>query len=294
MGLMWLAHLVKDSIWQSIPQDGNIVAWGDPQFGGEFLHLSGDARRLYANGSAFVVQLEDGSLKAWGNERHGGIIPEHVTLRGGDVASVVGTRNAFAALTHDGAVFTWGQKNDGGDSVVVAEKLREGVKVITWEGLPLHLVNTQGKYALVKETWLASLVGGTSLNLGSIQPSPYEVVYSNEYAFAAVKRDGVVVTGLEPFMAAYGTAGYTASQVALWLEPFCWGCFELSSESVLARDHAAFFSRKGQKEHITIASHDAGKVLVSNIILGMSMFATQWCLASVWSVQAARSGSPKA
>ena len=72
-------------------------------------------QQIQATDSAFAAILEDGSVVTWGNPCFGGdssAVPDQ--LKG--VQKIQATNAAFAAILEDGSVVTWGRAASGGDS----------------------------------------------------------------------------------------------------------------------------------------------------------------------------------
>ena len=112
----------------ALKQDGSVVAWGDPTYGGDSAcvvttgciaapagSLAGGVTQIMSTSRAFVARKQDGSVVTWGLAANGGdsSAPVGGALTG--VAQVFTGNWAGAALTSSGAVVTWGEANDGGD-----------------------------------------------------------------------------------------------------------------------------------------------------------------------------------
>ncbi|MDT9211635.1 hypothetical protein, partial [Limnospira sp. PMC 1252.20] len=155
------------------PGDGSVWNTGA---GGEFAHTS-----------AFVAQNVDGEMASWGNQTpylnvpgHSFILPNATSFLGIDsaqwefegvaeqlrdgVESVASSGGAFAALKSDGSVITWGNPIYGGASHVV------------------------GHYQEFSDFVGRAVSVADELNAGVV------AIYSNKYAFAALKDDGSVIT----------------------------------------------------------------------------------------------------
>ena len=95
---------------------------------------------------------------SWGDASRGGDSSSVASELYNSVSAIYSTDWAFAALKDDGSVVTWGPGNYGGDS-----------SVFGWLGLNI-------------------------ISVASELSSGVTTIYSNEYAFAALKDDGSVVT----------------------------------------------------------------------------------------------------
>ncbi len=108
---------------------------------------------------------------------------------------------AFAALKKDGSVVTWGDSYYGGDSSSVRDELSSGVQKIfsnTYEFAALKndgSVVTWGDWTKV-DHFLNKyyLQFGNSVTPKSLLNRDVKTIYSNRFAFAALKNDGSVVT----------------------------------------------------------------------------------------------------
>ena len=75
---------------------------------------------------AFAAILADGSVVAWGDPDYGGDSFEvQYQLKGKGVQQLQSTRFAFAAILADGSVVTWGSPDRGGDSSEVQDQLKD-------------------------------------------------------------------------------------------------------------------------------------------------------------------------
>ena len=143
---------------------------------------------MYANGSAFAVIKEDGSVVTWGDSSYGGD-SSSVTNKLTDVKAIYSNGYAFAALKKDASVITWGDSSYGGDSSDVADKLTD-VKAI---------YSTISAFAALKDdgsvvTWGNSNNGGDSSSVAN-KLTDIKAIYSTTWgAFAALRGDGNVIT----------------------------------------------------------------------------------------------------
>jgi surface protein len=176
----------------AVTDDGNIVTWGDSDYGGgNLINHNGDV--IYPNNvqsiastqGAFAALNKYGSVFTWGHSDYGGhqidVIGTPISLY--NVQSISATDYAFAALKEDGTVVTWGNSNYGG---VSGKDLTDTQSISA----------TARAFAALKEdgtvvTWGDIHYGGysTSVTLTSVQS-----ISATERAFAALKTNGSVVT----------------------------------------------------------------------------------------------------
>jgi uncharacterized protein YjbI with pentapeptide repeats/alpha-tubulin suppressor-like RCC1 family protein len=142
-----------------------------------------------------------GRIVAWGETNSGGNISSVSSSLSSGVVTVYSTPQAtFAALKDDGSVVTWGNISDGGNSSSVASNLTSGV---------IAIYSNYDSYAALKSngsvvTWGSAGSGGNSsiyngytntyTSISSSLTSGVISIYSSDYAYAAIKSDGSVVT----------------------------------------------------------------------------------------------------
>ena len=81
-----------------------------------------NVKAIYSTGSAFAALREDGSVVTWGNPKYGGD-SSAVQHKLYNIKVIYSNQYAFAALREDGSVVTWGSRYFGGDSSAVQDKL---------------------------------------------------------------------------------------------------------------------------------------------------------------------------
>ena len=81
----------------------------------------------FLNKKAFAALKEDGSVVTWGDPDWGGDSSDVSSDLNNNVSQIFSTVNSFAALKNDGSVFTWGSDSGGGDSSYVSSKLQKDV-----------------------------------------------------------------------------------------------------------------------------------------------------------------------
>ena len=121
----------------ALRQDGCVVAWGDPCFGGAAVQVQNQllcAVAIQSTSWAFAALLADGSVVSWGegeDEIPWTAMKKDLTsvtciaATGGDrlpLPEIGGDYSAFAALRSDGSVVTWGSRQFGGQTASVQEK----------------------------------------------------------------------------------------------------------------------------------------------------------------------------
>ena len=164
----------------------SLQAWGNVDNGGvtPANGVSSGVVAVYSTAYAFAALKTDGSVVAWGELSSGGTTPATGVSSG--VVSIYSTASAFAALKTDGSVITWGNEQYGGNS----------------------LVATYNPPSMIYTSVASSLLSGVV------------AVYSNWYAFAALKTDGSVITwgrsdfGGNSSVATYYSGGYIYTSVA--------------------------------------------------------------------------------
>jgi hypothetical protein len=246
----------------ALKSNGSVVTWGDILFGGNStvvsaLNLNGNwtvtegesvAGKLSSNVTtissskyAYAALKENGSVVTWGRIVNGGnstavlkneindswVLTEGPSLTGSlssNVSAVYSNWGAFAALKKDGSVVTWGEFNKGGNASVtkdfygsnnwtttevksVAGQLTSGVSAIYSNSWAFAALKDNGSVV----TWGDLESGGNSSVISDLDvsgnwtiterqsvasklASNVETIYSNSWAFAALKNDGSVVT----------------------------------------------------------------------------------------------------
>jgi alpha-tubulin suppressor-like RCC1 family protein len=112
----------------ALKQDGSVVTWGDPEYGGDSAcatdpcrsapagSLSGGVTQIMATSDAFAARKQDGSVVTWGSSSTGGDSAAPVGGALARVSQVFSNNTAGAALTASGSVVTWGSSTQGGDA----------------------------------------------------------------------------------------------------------------------------------------------------------------------------------
>jgi len=215
--------------------DGSVVTWGNSRFGGiassfnpsnntytsVASSLTSGVVSIYSNYYAFAALKNDGSVVSWGNIRYGGELSMYDHINNGTYTSVASsltsgveaiysTNNAFAALKNNGSVVTWGYTLSGGNASTfnprnntytsVASSLTSGVVSIYSNYYAFAALKNDGSVV----TWGDTEYGGnastynpsnnTYTSVASSLTSGVVSIYSNYYAFAALKIDGSVVS----------------------------------------------------------------------------------------------------
>jgi hypothetical protein len=180
--------------------DGMSVSWGNLT-----QSISG-VIAVYSNDTAFAALKTNGSVVTWGSEYNGGnsstLSPTGSSISSG-VVSIYSTNYAFAALKTNGSVVTWGGSNYGGDSDYPnsnGSQLSSGVIAVYSTDTAFAALKSEsdgnGNVVTSVVTWGNSNYGGDASGNGVASQLSSEVVsiYSTNYAFAALKTDGSVVT----------------------------------------------------------------------------------------------------
>ncbi|MBO2676988.1 tandem-95 repeat protein [Shewanella algae] len=129
-------------------------------------------------------------LEVLGEDAFGQTTQEYVTAKVSRVSKVYTNGAAFAALKEDGSVVTWGRAKYGGDSSIVAEQLKAGVKMVYGKYLAFAALKEDGSVV----AWGDPERGGDHSAVASQLSHGVKAVYRNYSAFAALKDDGSVVT----------------------------------------------------------------------------------------------------
>eukprot|EP00434_Breviolum_minutum_P003860 symbB.v1.2.003394.t2/scaffold190.1/size276550/19 len=212
------------SAFAAIKFDESVVAWGDPRNGGSCEEVQKDlfdVQKIFASNTAFAAIRADGHVVTWGAKNAGG---------GGDssstelmsVVQIHSTTRSFAALQADGKIVTWGASgrqlppwqplkvvqlgapSTGGDSSRVHDELQDVVQVSASEGA-FAAIRADGSAVV----WGSAEAGGDATGhleelLGQfekqVQAELVNVhrIHAASGAFAAVRRDGRVVTWGDP------------------------------------------------------------------------------------------------
>ena len=216
----------ESGAFAALRKDGSVVTWGVSNYGGDSsaiaskIYGTNDVVQLCSNDLAFAALRKDGSVVTWGiTDRGGDSSAVAAQLNGTNaVVQIFSTQSAFAALRKDGSVVTWGSSDNGGDSSAVAAQLngtndvvqiystgtafaalRKDGSVVTW-GEIYHLGYPDYGYGSDSSAVASQLNGLIDI----VQ------IYSTGTAFAALRKDGSVVT--------WGANGGDSSAVAAQLD----------------------------------------------------------------------------
>jgi len=179
----------------ALKADGSVVAWGNPQFGGDKTKVSdllkSGVSQIFSNFGAFAALKADGSVVPWGNNDYGATpTKDQADLLKSGVNQIFSTFNAFAALKVDGSVVPWGNSDAGGFLTPdQRELLKSGVT---------QIFSTQSAFAALKTDgsvvpWGDPKFGGDPGAQRTLLQSGVVQIFSTAYAFAALKSDGSVV-----------------------------------------------------------------------------------------------------
>lgn len=104
------------SAFAALLEDGSVVTWGDPGFGGDSSAVRDelkDVQEIQASERAFAAIREDRTVVAWGAQSYGGDC-SGVRDRLRNVKEIQSNERAFAAIKLDGDIVTWGSEDFGG------------------------------------------------------------------------------------------------------------------------------------------------------------------------------------
>ena len=96
-----------DSAFCALKDDGSIVSWGYPQYGGDSSKLSHkliNIKNVYANYGAFVALRDDGTAISWGDKSNGG------GYEISNVKNIYADKFVFIALKEDYTFVVMGEK----------------------------------------------------------------------------------------------------------------------------------------------------------------------------------------
>lgn len=199
----------------ALKTDGTVVAWGDPQFGGNASAPVGGSltgvTSITPSGWAFSAIRSGGSVVTWGSATLGGdpacsasgCTPAPAGSLSSGVRSINTTNDAFAALKNDGSVATWGSTSGGGDSSAPVGGTLTDVTSLTATDAAFAALRTDGSVV----TWGNGVYGGDSACAPSATCEPAAAgallsgvvgVFATRRAFAALKQNGSVVTWGHP------------------------------------------------------------------------------------------------
>ena len=215
----------------ALKDDGAVVTWGHSDFGGDSSNASGDLTSgvkeivgtipSYWDKGAFAAIKNDGSVVVWGDQTYGGRLAivslDHITLGynfedldssllSGGVSKIVASKNSFAALKDDGSVVTWGFDKSGGRKAIYRDHARTRI-----------------------------------VDISLFLESGVTDIFSNNYAFAALKDDGSLVV--------WGNGNYGGD--ATWLESELGGLGSTSRVSAVFSTRMAFAALRADGRVIT-------------------------------------------
>jgi hypothetical protein len=211
----------------ALKSDGSLITWGDSSWGGNSTSVAAqivsNVRNVFSTEQAFAALKSDGSVITWGDDFWGGNSTSVATRLASDVLFVFSNPGAFAALKSNGSVITWGHIGYGGNSSVVLSNKSNGIwtntEIASVSGMLSSnlttIVSNEGAFAALKSngsvvTWGDIVYGGNSTVAKSVESgdtttttevssvagllsSNITALYSNQGAFAALKKDGSVV-----------------------------------------------------------------------------------------------------
>lgn len=236
----------NDNAFVAITANGAVVAWGDDYYGGNLdavnQFLSSNVTKIISNAAAFAAIKSNGSVFSWGDIDSGGNSTVVNTLKingngteteigsvkdklSANVTSISSSKFAFAALKDDGSVVTWGRIINGGNSTAILINeinnswvINEGPTVAPRLSSNVTAIfSNWGAFAALKKngevvTWGEVNKGGNATVTSDVYwnndnvtttegasvseklSSNVITVFSNSWAFAALKDDGSVVT----------------------------------------------------------------------------------------------------
>ncbi len=188
----------------AVKSDGSVVTWGHYAYGGDSSSvassLTSGVISISSTNTSFAALKSNGSVVTWGESLNGGNSSSVSASLASGVVSVYSNSYSFAALKSNGSVVTWGQFGYGGDSSSVSASLASGVISVYSNSFSFAALKSDGSVV----TWGYAQYGGNSSTYDPNGSGTYTSVasnltsgvlhlYSNEYAFAALKNNGSVV-----------------------------------------------------------------------------------------------------
>ena len=122
-----LKHQVFRRAFAAIFDNGFVVTWGLPDFGGDSSAVWQSLRnvlRIQAARAAFAAVLSNGTIVSWGQLNRTGGTMDAVHNQVTSVSQLQGAAAAFAAVLADGSLVSWGHSCYGGNSCHVNDQLR--------------------------------------------------------------------------------------------------------------------------------------------------------------------------
>ncbi|CAE7643634.1 USP, partial [Symbiodinium sp. CCMP2456] len=199
-----VAVAAASNAFAAIRSDGSVVAWGDPQGGGDCSAVQKQLQHvqsIQAAWGAFAALRTDGSVVTWG-DRDGGGDSSLVQSQLCNVSQIQSTGLAFAAIKEDGGVVVWGSRDGGGDCRAVRDHLYS-VRQIQSNSMAFAALRADGSVV----SWGAQLGYGShsSAVLDELQEGVLNIyslsIYSHDFAgFAAIKSGGRIVFWGDPLL----------------------------------------------------------------------------------------------
>ena len=191
----------------ALKEDGSVITWGYSLLGGDSSNvsdqLSSGVVQIFSTDYAFAALKDDGSVVTWGHSDSGGDSTNVSTKLSSGIVNIVANQKAFAAVRNDGSVVTWGASHEdyGADSSSIEDRLSSNITQVNSTMAAFAALDKNGSVF----TWGPSYAGGEPSIHDSWTNSPGRSVsaqlssgvrhlFSNNYAFAALKDDGSVVT----------------------------------------------------------------------------------------------------
>lgn len=196
----------------AILQNGSVVAWGDPRYGGDSSAIQSelyDITHIFSNYRSFAALRDDGEVIVWGDafgyDMNLPLLLSDINQTYTNVHSIYSNSNAYAFLRNDGTAFSIGHGNFGGD--ITCSDATVSLDCVSVS--PSELTNivdirgtvdsgSSGSFAALKSdgsviTWGNQEFGGNSTYVQS-QLTNVEKLFSTKDSFAALKSDGSVVS----------------------------------------------------------------------------------------------------
>ena len=180
-----------EKAFAAIRGDGSVVAWGDPENGGDASAVQDqlqDVVQVQNTSYAFAALRSDGSVVTWGDPESGAD-SSFVQHELHDVRCIQGGVTVFVAIRTDGTAVTWGEGAFGGDSRGVRDALTDVLHVQINQG------SCCGVAAISNDDGGSIAAWGDPINFGQIAtPHRPIALQCTDEAFAAILADGSVMT----------------------------------------------------------------------------------------------------
>ena len=183
------------SAFAAIDSFGRVVAWGDPNSGGDIssvrdeLNSGAPVTKIFSSFNTFLALKKDGSAVYWGDSGVDDVVD---CFNRGMTSQISTSQFGYSALKNNGATISWG--SDAYNFSDVADNLHNNVEQVFSNWNAFAALTTEGSVI----TWGQAPFGGDSSNVASELQSGVENVVGNWTSFAALKNNGQIITWGNP------------------------------------------------------------------------------------------------